>query len=160
MINENLTTEQQQRVEDNLLLVVSIARSFNPQASIELDDLISVGNIGLIRAAKKYKPELGWQFSTYASVVIRREILREISKNKIKTEELGDSNTPYYEDEEKVNIVISGLTPVEYKVLQMRFYEDKTFEEIGNALGFTKQWANIQYQKAINKIREVHNEKD
>lgn len=160
MVNENLTTEQQQRVEDNLLLVVSIARGFNPQAPIELDDLISVGNIGLMRAARKYKPELGWQFSTYATVVIRREILRELSKTKIKTEELGDGNTPCYEDKEETNIVISGLTPTEHKVLKMRIYEDKTFEEIGSALGFTKQWANIQYQKAIHKIREVHNAKD
>lgn len=155
---ENLTLEQQQRVEENLLLVVSIARSFNPQPPLEIDDLISIGNIGLIRAARKFKKELGWQFSTYATTVIRREILRELKKTRLKTEELGDGNTPTYQEEETIHITIPGLTPSELKVLNMRIYGDKTFEEIGNAMGFTKQWANTQYMRAIKKIREAHNE--
>lgn len=67
--NEAFTT----LVTHNLRLVVSIAKRFaNTQHT--LLDCIGSGNIGLMLAARKFRPELGYRFSTYATAWIKREI--------------------------------------------------------------------------------------
>jgi RNA polymerase sporulation-specific sigma factor len=67
-------------VERNLRLVVYIAKKFeNTRAGIE--DLISIGTIGLIKAANTYKAEKNIKFATYGSRCIENEILMFIRKN-------------------------------------------------------------------------------
>ena len=58
-------------------LVISIANKFKSFA--EIQDLVSEGNVGLLKASKKYKEEKG-KFSTFASWYIKGEILRYIEK--------------------------------------------------------------------------------
>lgn len=59
----------------NLRLVVSIAKNFHKLGSFE--DRVQNGNKGLMKALTKFKPELGFRFSTYASWWIRQSIIRE-----------------------------------------------------------------------------------
>ena len=67
-------------IEHNLRLVVYIARKFeNTGAGIE--DLISIGTIGLIKAINTYKPDKNIKLATYASRCIDNEILMYIRKN-------------------------------------------------------------------------------
>lgn len=64
-------------VSANLRLVVSIAKLPRySRSGIELSDRIQDGNTGLMRAADKYDPELGYKFSTYATWWIRQAIDR------------------------------------------------------------------------------------
>jgi RNA polymerase primary sigma factor len=60
-------------ISANLRLVVRIARDFQNRG-LSMDDLIGEGNLGLIRAAKDFDPEVGVRFSTYASIWIRQAI--------------------------------------------------------------------------------------
>ncbi len=67
----------------NSRLVISIAKK-NMNRGLPLIDLIQEGNIGLMRAAKKFNYRLGFKFSTYATWWIRQAITRAIS-NKSRT---------------------------------------------------------------------------
>jgi RNA polymerase sigma factor (sigma-70 family) len=57
----------------NLRLVVKVAHVFNTNARVTLLDLIQEGNIGLIRAARKFDPQQGYRFSSYAQTAIMQE---------------------------------------------------------------------------------------
>lgn len=73
-------------IERNLRLVVYIARKFE-NTGVAIEDLISVGTIGLIKAVNTFNPEKKIKLATYASRCIENEILMFLRKNnKIKGE--------------------------------------------------------------------------
>lgn len=67
-------------IEHNLRLVVYIARRFE-NTGINLEDLISIGTIGLIKAVETYRPEKNIKLATYASRCIENEILMYLRRN-------------------------------------------------------------------------------
>ncbi|MHA6251375.1 RNA polymerase sporulation sigma factor SigE [Oceanobacillus sp. CAU 1775] len=73
-------------IERNLRLVVYIARKFE-NTGINIEDLISIGTIGLIKAVNTFKPEKKIKLATYASRCIENEILMHLRRtNKLKSE--------------------------------------------------------------------------
>ena len=66
-------------IEHNLRLVVYISRRFE-STGINLEDLISIGTIGLIKAVNTFRPEKNIKLATYASRCIENEILMYIRK--------------------------------------------------------------------------------
>ena len=68
---------RQRMIESNLRLVVKIARRYINRG-LPLLDVIEEGNLGLIHAVKKFDPERGFRFSTYATWWIRQSIERAI----------------------------------------------------------------------------------
>lgn len=73
-------------IEHNLRLVVYIARKFE-NTNVGIEDLISIGSIGLIKAINTFKPDKNIKLATYASRCIENEILMYLRKNQnIKTE--------------------------------------------------------------------------
>lgn len=73
-------------IERNLRLVVYIARKFE-NTGINIEDLISIGTIGLIKAVNTFKPEKQIKLATYASRCIENEILMYLRRNnKLKSE--------------------------------------------------------------------------
>lgn len=68
-----------QLIEHNLRLVVYIARKFD-NTGIDLDDLISVGTIGLIKAVNTFNADKKIKLATYASRCIENEILMHLRK--------------------------------------------------------------------------------
>ncbi|MCO7174623.1 RNA polymerase sporulation sigma factor SigE [Sporolactobacillus kofuensis] len=67
-------------IERNLRLVVYIARKFD-NTRINIEDLISIGTIGLIKAVNTFNPEKNIKLATYASRCIENEILMYLRRN-------------------------------------------------------------------------------
>jgi len=73
-------------IERNLRLVVYISRKFE-NTGISIEDLISIGTIGLIKAVNSFDPDKNIKLATYASRCIENEILMVLRKtNRLKTE--------------------------------------------------------------------------
>ncbi len=73
-------------IEHNLRLVVYIARKFE-NTGIHIEDLVSIGSIGLIKAVNTFNPEKKIKLATYASRCIENEILMYLRRNsKTRTE--------------------------------------------------------------------------
>ena len=70
---------KQKLIEHNLRLVVYIARRFE-NTGVNLEDLISIGTIGLIKAIGTYRRDKNIKLATYASRCIENEILMHIRK--------------------------------------------------------------------------------
>ena len=78
---------KQQLITHNLRLVVYIAKKFD-STGINVEDLISIGTIGLIKAVNTFVPSKGIKLATYASRCIENEILMFLRKNQNRRHEL------------------------------------------------------------------------
>jgi len=65
-------------IQSNLRLVINIAKRY-AKLGVPIMDLIEEGNLGLIKAVKKYNPHKGYRFSTYAAWWIKQYITRAIA---------------------------------------------------------------------------------
>ncbi|MCL6627253.1 MAG: RNA polymerase sporulation sigma factor SigE [Alicyclobacillus shizuokensis] len=134
-------------IERNLRLVVYIARKFE-NTGVNIEDLVSIGTIGLIKAVNTFDPEKKIKLATYASRCIENEILMFLRRNsKVRTEVsfdeplnvdwdgnelllsdvLGtDADTIYRNLEEEVDRellydALSRLSDRERKIMELRF---------------------------------------
>jgi len=69
---------QKRMIQSNLRLVVNIAKRYS-RLGVPMMDLIEEGNLGLMKAVKKYNPHKGYRFSTYAAWWIKQYITRAIA---------------------------------------------------------------------------------
>jgi RNA polymerase primary sigma factor len=77
-IMEGDETAREHMIKANLRLVVKIARDYS-NYGVPLADLVSEGNIGLMKAVEKFDPEKGGKLSTYAAWWIKQSIKRALS---------------------------------------------------------------------------------
>ena len=85
-------------IEHNLRLVVFLAKKFE-NTSYDLEDLVSIGTIGLIKGVKTYKLDKNIKLATYASRCISNEILMFLRKNKKTISEVSLEDTINYDVE-------------------------------------------------------------
>ena len=96
-------------IEHNLRLVLYIAKKFETP-KIELEDLVSVGAIGLVKAVDSFKADKNIKLATYASRCIENEILMHLRKvNKTLNEVSLDE--PLSVDDEGSELVMSDILP-------------------------------------------------
>ena len=81
-------------IEHNLRLVVFLSKKYD-NTMIDLEDLVSIGTIGLIKGVNTYKLDKNIKLATYASRCIDNEILMYLRKNKKRRTEIS------FEDEQK-----------------------------------------------------------
>ena len=76
MLSENNSSARETLIVHNLRLVVYIAKKFESTGT-GVEDLISIGTIGLIKAVNTFKPDKNIKLATYASRCIENEILTQ-----------------------------------------------------------------------------------
>ncbi len=90
-VMEKLTSGDEKAKEllivHNLRLVVYIAKKFE-NTNVNIDDLISIGTIGLIKAVNTFSPDRNIKFATYASRCIENEILMYLRKASVRKNEI------------------------------------------------------------------------
>ena len=163
-------------VEANLKYVVTIAKRY-AWTGIPIYDLISEGNLGLIKAAKVFEPDRGNKFITCAKSWIKQSIgsyvkSQNIDKefNKIENyviEQQVDDNLINNDFEEEVetsinrvdaiNDLLESLNKRERRVLQMYFglngNQEKTLDEIGVDMGLTQERVRQIKDDGIEKLQ-------
>ena len=108
---ENSEYAKQKLIEHNLRLVVYVAKKF-PNSDVDVEDLISIGSLGLIKAINSYKSDKNIKIATDASKCIENEILmylRKISKQK----QVVSLDEPLNVDSEGNQLVLFDLLPSE-----------------------------------------------
>lgn len=86
-LNENGDEVREKLIVHNLRLVVYIAKKFDA-AGAGVEDLISIGTIGLIKAVNTFRPEKNIKLATYASRCIENEILMYLRKTSVLRSEI------------------------------------------------------------------------
>ena len=85
-------------IEHNLRLVVFLSKKYE-NAGLELEDLVSIGTLGLIKAVKTYRLDKNIKLATYASRCIENEILMDLRKNKKRRSEISLEDSLSYDSE-------------------------------------------------------------
>ena len=119
-------------IEHNLRLVVYIARRFE-NTGINIEDLISIGTIGLIKAVGTYKPAKNIKLATYASRCIENEILMHLRKTaNLKSEVSFDE--PLNTDWDGNELLLSDILGTENDLVMRPIEEDVDRKLLSDAL--------------------------
>lgn len=164
-------------IASNLRLVVSIAKKHETEG-YPLYDLISDGNISLMRAVDKFDYSRGNKFSTYATWAISRNFSRTIpdemkyrhrffSGDTDEFETRIDSRTSHYQDERvyseriaQIALFMRCLDERERDIIERRyglgpFDRVQTLRQVGHELGVTKERVRQIESRALNKLRRT-----
>jgi RNA polymerase sigma factor (sigma-70 family) len=181
---EELQAEAQavkdQLINCNMRLVVAIAKRHASQTD-NFFELLSDGNMSLIRAVEKFDYSRGNKFSTYASWAIMKNFARSIPEEKRHRERYVTGHEELFEvspdnrsDEQecvssveqtkhRVNRLLEYLDPRERQIIRMRagldnYSEGMTLEQIGQQLGITKERVRQLNVRIMAKLRNIARE--
>lgn len=172
------TEYREQIAETNLALVLAMAKRTR-MSEVDFADLVSEGNMALLRSVDKFDCGRGFKFSTYACRAILKAFSRQgmkLSKYRQrfptdfdpameKSDHLETLRATHEREsaEEVKHIVLSNeadLTDVEQTVIHHRFGLDRTddtppltLEQVGQIIGVTKERVRQIQNKALEKIR-------
>lgn len=126
-LKEGEQTAKNALIEHNLRLVVYIARKFE-NTGVGIEDLISIGTIGLIKAVNTFDPDKKIKLATYASRCIENEILMHLRRaNRLKLEVSFDE--PLNVDWDGNELLLSDILGTESDIIS-RDLEDEVDREL------------------------------
>jgi len=181
-LSEGSIEARNKLIEHNLRLVVYIAKRYETNPVL-MEDLISIGTIGLIKAVNTFKSDKNIKLVTYASRCIENEILmvlRKKSRRRIEVsfdeplnvdydgnelllrDILGTSDDlvtqEFYAEEDKRELykAIGCLQENEKMILEMRYglkQEEKTQKDIAEILGISQSYISRLEKKILLKLK-------
>lgn len=164
-------------IRSNLRLVVSVVRKF-VRANLDFSELISEGNLSLMRAIENFDFSRGFKFSTYGVWAVRNNLSRSLSSEHSHRERFrtgaetifggsADRRSDGHREEllqaqrrETVNHILGQLSERERAILTCRFglmqgTEPQTLEQVGARQGVSKERVRQLEKRAISKLREL-----
>ncbi len=175
-------------ISHNLRLVAHVVKKYYNNAN-PMEDLISIGTIGMIKAVNTFDYEKGARFSTYAARCIDNEILMQFRNDKkecstisiydtIEHDKDGNSLTLYdivaddfdleltYDGKQEIKKVYSLLSKLEERerkiiILRYGLYGKKplTQQQVANILNISRSFISRIEGKAINKLKKYMSSK-
>ena len=160
-------------IEHNLRLVVYIARRFE-NTGVNLEDLISIGTIGLIKAVNTFRPDRNIKLATYSSRCIENEILMHIRKIANQKTEVsldepintdwegndGDIVMRPLEDDvdhQLLRQALGRLPEREKQIVCMRFglggRQEKTQKEVADIMGISQSYISRLEKRIMLRLR-------
>lgn len=142
-------------IEHNLRLVVFLSKKYE-NTKIDLEDLVSIGTIGLIKGVNTYKLDKNIKLATYASRCIDNEILMYLRKTKRKRTEISfedslsfdaDGNELHLED------VLGTESDIVTKGLEDELDKKMLYQEVAKLEGRDKEI--IEYRYGLNGKKEL-----
>lgn len=119
-------------IERNLRLVVYIAKKFE-NTSVGIEDLISIGSIGLIKAINTFNPEKNIKLATYASRCIENEILMFLRKNSSLRSEIS-IDEPLNTDWDGNELLLSDVLGTEADLINKNIEDEVDRQLLGIAM--------------------------
>lgn len=183
LMGVNLEKAREMLIVHNLRLVVYIARKFE-STGIGVEDLISIGTIGLIKAVNTFCPERNIKLATYASRCIENEILMFLRKNSQRAEVsideplnidwdgnelllsdiLGtdpDTINMHIEHEVERDVIlnaVSKLSDRERVIMEMRFglngRKEHTQKQVASLIGISQSYISRLEKKIISRLKK------
>ena len=176
---------RQTLIERNLRLVAFIARRYEnpPTVGVNIEDLISIGTLGLIKAVNTFRSDKNIKLATYASRCIENEILmyfRKVSgKQEVSLDEplntdpdggelllsdvLGSDDPPMSqaleeaEERQALRRAVAGLEERERLIIRLRFgldgVREMTQSEVADLLGISQSYISRLEKKILRKLR-------
>ena len=165
---------RQTLIEHNLRLVVYIARRFE-NTGINIEDLISIGTIGLIKAVGTYQPARSIKLATYASRCIENEILMYLRKTSSQKTELsfdelllsdilgtdGDLVMRPIEadvDRQLLRQALEKLDERERTIITLRFGlgggDEQTQKEVADRMGISQSYISRLEKRIIQRLKK------
>ena len=153
-LSEGDEAAKQLLIEHNLRLVVYIARRFE-NTGINLEDLVSIGSIGLIKAINTFKASKSIKLATYASRCIENEILMYLRKCGSQRAEVS-FDEPLNTDREMLHTAISMLADREKQIILMRFGfiggTEYTQKEVADMMGISQSYISRLEKRIIARL--------
>lgn len=167
-------------IRSNLRLVVSIAkRHMKPNTSFF--EMVSDGNMSLIRAIEKFDFTRGFKFSTYASWAIMKNYARSIPAESVQLDRFRTGNEEIFQSssdprsdavqDERINqkqrelilSILDHLDPREREIIVHRYGLSEggaplTLEQVGSRFGVTKERIRQLESRALRKMRKLAQE--
>ena len=134
-------------IEHNLRLVVFLAKKYE-NTGIDLEDLVSIGTIGLIKGVNTYKLDKNIKLATYASRCIDNEILMFLRKNKKRKGEVSFEDSLSYDaegNELHLEDILGTDADVVTKGLEEEVNRKLLYQEINNLNPRDKQIMILRY---------------
>lgn len=152
-VNEGTKEARNKLIEHNLRLVVFLAKKYE-NTGIDLEDLVSIGTIGLIKGVQTYKLDKNIKLATYASRCIDNEILMYLRKNKKRKTEISFEDSLSYDaegNELRLEDILGTESDIVTKDLERETEKKILYEEIEKLNKRDKEIMTLRYGLNNNK---------
>ena len=169
-------------ISANLRLVVSVAKKYGAGSLLSFNELVSDGNVSLMKAVEKFDYTTGNRFSTYATWALYRNFARTIPDERKRVERFrpGDvsllelkqdhrssptqAERAYAEQTSQVERFMRELNDRERKIVELRYgfgaddAKPQTLRQVGKNMGVTKERVRQIEMRALEKLRRIAEE--